>query len=289
MENLLFIKHYKDNHELRNSFNQLAMDTFGIQFEDWYERGYWTDKYIPYSLVKDQQVVANVSVNAITMLLNGKEIPAIQIGTVMTDKAHRNKGYSRVLMEKVLEDFAHIPFMYLFANDSVLHFYPKFGFRPMKETIFSCDYSYLKSNSSKIHKLDGTNLDFIYRHAQNRKPISDVFSTKGTAELAMFYAMKVFPNDVYWIEEEKAIVIYQHEGNTLHLYDIISTEEIDITKMLHHIATEDTKNIAFYFTPDFKNQSYTKQEFKDNTSLFVRTTREFDFPDYFKHPITSQA
>lgn len=47
MEKLLFVKDYKDNEYLRNSFNQLASNTFGIEFESWYQHGYWTEKYQP--------------------------------------------------------------------------------------------------------------------------------------------------------------------------------------------------------------------------------------------------
>ena len=30
------IKNYRDNEQLRHSFNELAMKTFDIDFEDWY-------------------------------------------------------------------------------------------------------------------------------------------------------------------------------------------------------------------------------------------------------------
>ena len=57
------IKNYRDNEQLRHSFNELAMKTFDIDFEDWYQNGYWTDRYNPHSIVIDGKVVANVSVN----------------------------------------------------------------------------------------------------------------------------------------------------------------------------------------------------------------------------------
>ena len=37
----MVIKNYKDNDALRKSFNELAMKTFDISFEDWYQNGYW--------------------------------------------------------------------------------------------------------------------------------------------------------------------------------------------------------------------------------------------------------
>jgi len=56
-------KNYRDNEGLRKSFNELANQTFGINFENWYQNGFWKDNYNPYSVVVDGEVVANVSVN----------------------------------------------------------------------------------------------------------------------------------------------------------------------------------------------------------------------------------
>lgn len=38
---------YQDNDQLRGSFNHLAMDVFNLSFEEWYQSGYWREKYIP--------------------------------------------------------------------------------------------------------------------------------------------------------------------------------------------------------------------------------------------------
>lgn len=57
------IKNYRDNAKLRRSFNALAGKTFGLNFEDWYQNGFWGDDYNPYSVVLNVEVVANVSVN----------------------------------------------------------------------------------------------------------------------------------------------------------------------------------------------------------------------------------
>ena len=65
------IKNYKDNEALRHSFNKLANKTYGLDFEDWYQNGYWGEKYNPYSIVKDGEVIANVSVNITDMMWNG--------------------------------------------------------------------------------------------------------------------------------------------------------------------------------------------------------------------------
>ena len=133
-------KNYRDNEALRESFNQLAGRVFHLSFENWYQNGFWKDNYIPYSVVIDGEVVANVSVNHCDMNYKGNVVKLIQLGTVMTDPAFRGRGYSKALMEEIMKDYdGKVDGIYLFANDSVLDFYPKFGFREAKEYQYSKD------------------------------------------------------------------------------------------------------------------------------------------------------
>ncbi|MDQ6598232.1 GNAT family N-acetyltransferase [Bacillus salipaludis] len=277
-----FIIGYRENAVLRNSFNELAMKTFGIEFEDWYQEGYWTDKYIPYSLVDHGKVIANVSVNLLELDIGGQRVPAIQIGTVMTDQEYRNCGYSRLLLEKVIEDYKHIEVMYLFANDTVLDFYPKFGFARMEETLFSLEIQ-PKSNTLPPKIRD---LKFIYEAAAKRKPATQ-FGTAGTEELLIFYAMKVFTEDIYYLEQEQALAICQQEGETLHLYDVISDRQIDLLHLISQLRNSETTKVVFHYTPEIAEVQMG--ECQGGNVLFVRNTGNIKFPKHFKHPITSQA
>ncbi|MBY0122790.1 GNAT family N-acetyltransferase [Bacillus sp. S/N-304-OC-R1] len=289
MESAVFVKNYKGDMELRKSFNELAINTFGIEFEDWYKLGYWTEKYQPYSLMQNGKIVANVSVNIIQLIINNRSVQAIQIGTVMTDKQYQNRGYSRVLMEKVLKDFSHIDVMYLFANQTVLDYYPKFGFKRMNETLYSIPYSY-RGKKKCIKSLDGTreeDLEFIYQFAKKRAPVSASFATSATEELLMFYALKVFTHDFYYLENLNTIVICQSEGSNLHVYDIISVGQPDLIQIIDQLAAEETTKVILHFTTDAKGVQMEKYE--SENVLFVRNTGNLKFPEQFKHPITSQA
>ena len=134
------MKGYQKDDKLRNSFNALALETFHLNFEDWYQNGFWRENYIPYSIVIDGKVVANVSVNLTDMMYDGEIKKFIQLGTVMTAKEFRNQGLIRQIMREIEADYKDkVDGMYLFANDSVLDFYPKFGFKESRE------YQYGKS------------------------------------------------------------------------------------------------------------------------------------------------
>lgn len=42
-------KKVRNNPAARKAFNELAIQVFQLSFESWYENGYWTDAYIPYT------------------------------------------------------------------------------------------------------------------------------------------------------------------------------------------------------------------------------------------------
>ena len=277
-----FIKGYRYDDDLRRSFNDLAMKTFGIEFEDWYEAGYWTDKYIPYSFVENGKVIANVSVNIVQLIIDRQVVPAVQIGTVMTDKEYRNLGLSRLLMEKVLSDYQHIEIMYLFANETVLEFYPKFGFERMEETLYSVNVN--SKGKNKPPKIKDFN--FIYEYA-SRRGIFSHFGTSSTEELLLFYVQMVFTNDVYFLEQDSAIVICKNAGSALHLYDVISEKEVNLFNIIDQLSNEETLKAVFHFTPELADLNM--ERYQEGNVLFVRNKGNFKFPKHFKHPITSQA
>ena len=58
MQQMRLVKDYRDNDKLRESLNDLTEATFQFDFKGWYNSGYWRDKYIPYSIVCDDKVIA---------------------------------------------------------------------------------------------------------------------------------------------------------------------------------------------------------------------------------------
>ncbi|KAA0545408.1 GNAT family N-acetyltransferase [Bacillus sp. BGMRC 2118] len=293
MNQLKLVKNNREIEKVRKSFNELAQKTFGINFESWYEKGYWTEKYIPFCYVDQDEVVANVSVNVIDLIVLGEKKRAIQIGTVMTNTAYRNQGLSRKLMEGILNSYeGHYDIMYLFANESVLEFYPKFGFVPIDEYLYYMDFDGQKEKQSLFKKLDGTNqddLNFIYHYASKRLPVSSTFAAMNTEELLMFYCINVFPHNIYYSELLNVIVIGQHENSELHLFDVISHQKVNIEKIIQELSTLETKKVVFHYTPEYDNITLKKLLHKGSEQLFVKRKSHTMLPSYIKHPLTSQA
>lgn len=284
-----FVKNYKEQMAFRHSFNDLASSTFGIQFEEWYKRGYWNERYIPYSFVVNNKVIANVSVNELDLIINGKVKKAVQIGTVMTDHQYQNKGLSRALLQKVFEDYdKQVDLYYLFANHTVLDFYPKFGFSRRKEHLFSKTLP-PKQHTKTLRKIHlEKDIHLLEDYSINRKPLSQVFSSLHTEGINFFHLLHVFPNDLYYDEASESILIYKVINSDIHLFDCISKRQLSLDEPIQSLSTLG-ETVYLHFTPDQPDNYRVHSIDSVDDVLFVKTTSSFELPHYFKHPVTSQA
>ncbi len=268
--NLKLVKGYRENEKLRMSFNKLAQKIFQLSFEDWYQNGYWKDQYIPYSMVDHDQVVANVSVSTMDFESNGTLRRYIQLGTVMTEPSYRNQGLIGRLMEEVNKDFeGKADGWFLFANDSVLEFYPKFGFQKEEE------YRYSKvvqiENESTVVRvpMDGKEAWNVLEHAMAFSVNHSSFGMKNNAELIMFYVTKFMQSDVYYIESQKAYVIAEIYDKILFLHQIISNQMADIDAIAEAFGKK-IRRVILGFTPLEKDGYEVSQLYEPDTTLFLK-------------------
>ncbi|MDD9781539.1 GNAT family N-acetyltransferase [Priestia megaterium] len=293
MNQIRFERGYKYNNTLRKSYSELSNLTFGIEFEEYYQMGYWSDRYLPFSYVYQDKVIANVSVNLLDFVIQGQKKKALQIGTVMTHPDFQKRGLSTSLMNKVLAEYSDAyDFMYLFANKDVLDFYPKFGFKTSNEHIFFMNFAVNKKQNRNLRKLDIANIKdkkFIYEFVSDRIPVSETFSTLHSEGIFMFYCLNVFPQNIYYLAEEDVIVVFKQEQKILHLYDIVSKKEIEIEPILTKISDLSTEKVIFHYTPAYKNLQIESKPFIGYEVLFVKPFRNSSFPPNIKHPLMSQA
>ncbi|UHA73482.1 GNAT family N-acetyltransferase [Paenibacillus sp. 481] len=290
------ISDYKHISKYRESFIELANHLFKINFTEWYNKGCWNDNYICYSFVDGDQVIANASVNKMVITSNGTDYKAIQVGAVMTHPDYRHQGLAVKLMKHIIETYENeVDFIYLFANDTVLDFYPKFGFEKVQESHFYVRTSDLKPQScqkSMLRKLDVNNeVDFEVMHtfAAARIPVSSQLGVKDSEQILMFYFMLALPHAIYYVEAEDVIVLFTEEENQLHVFDIVSKTPVDVERIIHHVISDATETVHFHFVPDCDNKhiQFTLMTEPEDT-LFVRPAwKEGVKP--FLLPFTSHA
>lgn len=282
------VKNYRNNAALRHSFNELAEKTFGLNFEDWYQNGFWGDNYNPYSIVIDGKVAANVSVNKTNMLFGGTVKHLLQLGTVMTDEAYRNQGLIRKIMERIEYDYGgKADGYYLFANDSVLDFYPKFGFRKATE------YEY----SGEVYNTGECQLEQILMNcpgrwrqletAMERSIFRGGFDMIGNRELILFYVTKFMQDKVFYHKPTDTWVIAGTDGGNLYLHNVFSGTLTELAEVIR-LFGRDIRHITLGFVPaDRENYKITELREEDCT-LFVKGAAP-DMPERERLRIPSLA
>ena len=261
-------KNYRNNEVLRASFNRLAEKTFGLNFENWYRNGFWKDNYIPYSVVIDGEVVSNVSVNACNMNYKGKLVKLIQLGTIMTDDDYRGNGYARALMEEVLKDYdGKVDGIYLFANDSVLEFYPKFGFKEAKEYQFTKEVTISgECTAQNVPLRDKIDFDRTVEILDTKKQNAQLYMVDNPG-LYMFYLSQFMTENLFYIEECNSYAIAEVEDDTLILHTIIGNGAVD--EVIRAFGSQ-VKKVVLCFTPKDTSGLEKSELHEEDTTFFVQ-------------------
>lgn len=255
-----FVKDYRDDKNLRTRLNDLTDKTYGFNFKEWYEAGYWEEVYIPYSLLDGDKLIANASVSIMKMNVLGKKKNYIQIGTVMTDNEYRNKGLSRYLIEKIISEYKEkSDCIYLSANDTVLNIDNKED-KKILESIL--DNSIV---NSKLYVEDNKNL-------------------------IMFYCLGFLKECIYYIKEYNSVAICEYEEDVLNINGIFCDRNFDLDKVINVLMDSKTKKVNLGFTPIDTNGYEKSILTDDNNTLFILKDTENIFREnYLMFPVLSHA
>ncbi|MDV3928087.1 GNAT family N-acetyltransferase [Elizabethkingia anophelis] len=258
----LAIGYHKDE-VLRKEFNRLTQEVWKFDFENYYQLGLWDDNCIIYSLFDKKRIVSHVTVSLFYTEIRGEKKKILQFGTVMTDPEYRNRGLSRFLMEQVIADFGEkTDGMLLFANKSVLDFYPKFGFQAAKEyQAFKNIISENLTSSLEIRKLDMNrreDIELLTRRIENSIPNTQLVLQNSAVSLLYCYAYPKFgyTNSVYYIENLNTAVVASVEANVLEITEIFSANIIDLQDVIGAFSHEKFTSVRLGFTPLEKGFEY---------------------------------
>ncbi len=264
------IKNYRNNDTLRASFNRLTEKVFCFTFDGWYDKGFWNDKYIPYSLVEDGEVIANVSVNIVDINDYGTLRHYIQLGTVMTDEKYRNRGYIRILMNEIFKDYGEkVDGIYLFAGDDVKEFYPKFGFTATKEYQYSKAVDTTCEKSIEAFPADTPEKWQALENAFDSNAFHGGYDMVNNFDLMMFHITGYMQNSVYFDKQSGAYVVADVENDSLFIHMILSSTKVTIDDVVKMFG-KDIKTVTLGFTPCDASGWNVKEYFEEDCTLFLK-------------------
>lgn len=272
----MVVSGYRRDAALRQSFNALAEKTFGLNFEGWYHNGFWGDNYNPYSVVEDGRVVANVSVNRTDMVIGGQRRRLYQLGTVMTDPAYRNRGYIRAIMEEIDREIADADGVYLFGNDSVLEFYPKFGFVRGTEHAYEKTVSQTSPCRMERVMMDSAEGWAKLRTAMEESAVQSACEMAGNLELIFFYVSQFMQDCVYYSEALNVWAIAEMEDGKLLLHNVFCPHEVKLDEVIAAFGAQVT-HVTLGFTPLDTAGFDCREYHEEDCTFFVRGGSFADF------------
>lgn len=243
-----FVKDYKHDLKSRASFCRLAKDTFGIDFESWFSKGFWNENYICYSMEHGGEIISNVSVNLMRLMMNEQETAAIQIGTVMTHPEHRRRGLAKSLLERVIGDFSgSYTFFFLAADKAAVPLYESCGFETARTYRYEIDLAGYRRAGKPLEPV-GIEPPELLEAKRSSVPLSRNLSAIGDEHVLMFYYLHGFASHIYrpW---QDTLVIYETEGDAVHIYDILSPRKIKLEELLERIAPKSAERAVCHFAP----------------------------------------
>ncbi len=274
--NCTLIKNPMDIPATRAEYNRLAEETFGLDFEGWYQSGYFDGSHIPYTLFDGDKAVANISVNLMDVCFGGQIKKYIQLGTVMTKTDYRGQGLQKIIFDEIIKDFeGKYDCMFLFANRKVLDFYPKLGFEKESYYDFTTEISVA---DCKIRKLDMNNakdVDLFKKLYLMGNPYSALEVKNGFA-LEMFYCGGPYADNVFYIPQYNVAVVAEEDGEAIICLDILGEKAADIKEIMSAFGKE---KLVMGFTPAETDGFAVEKNTDDDTTLFILKDSENIFSE----------
>lgn len=234
----------------RAAFNALAKKTFGLSFEAWYRDGYWTEKYMPYTLFDGARAVSNVSVNRLDVVYEGNTYLMHQLGTVMTDPEYRGQGYAARLIRRIQEEYLEsCDTMFLFANKNVLDFYPKFGFEKRIQYGFRLNCRNGAGRRERKLDMDQSSDRQLLQKFYEKGNLFSVMQVVRNPELLMFYCMGPLRDCIRYIPGQDAVVIVEWEEGIPVIYDIYCDPGKNLQDILSAAGAGKAGEAILKFTP----------------------------------------
>jgi len=292
METVDVISGFREDDLLRGKFYDYTRTIFpGADFVEWHRRGFWREEYQPCALMEDGRIVSNVSITRMNIWVDGMLRRGIQFGTVGTLPEYRGRGLSRKLMEHVMaHQCRDAEILFLYANETVVDFYTRFGFRCLPEHRYVREAN-LPNPSGASRRLDISNdADFrlITDLIGRRTTLTRMFGAENYGFITVWHLLNLFPNHIYYVEELDAVVVATERDGTLKLWDVITSEACDMEALLAAaMPNHSIRTVVFTFPPDLFPFSCDSIE-EEETLLFIHESSVFPSGKY-RFPTTAQT
>jgi GNAT superfamily N-acetyltransferase len=221
-------------------------------FRRWCEWGQWAPGYRAYSLFEDGRVVANASTMRQRLIVGGEEIVAFQFGAVGCLPEWRGRGLARGAMQAALAECGDAPAL-LFANDSVLAFYPRFGFAPAPQALFEAPHA-VEPAPLRAPQLDLADPAVRARFlalAARAAATGGRFASRDYGRVATWYAANGFAAPLLELDPDTWVFAREEDG-VLEIEDVVAAapSQAALAAALPRLIERPVRALRFGFDPE---------------------------------------
>ena len=218
----------------------------------WRDRGGWTGDYEVFALVDGGRIVSTVGRSRMHLVVNGVDRTGWQLGAVATARPYRRQGLARRLMDRVIAelDEPDQPVI-LFANNSVLDFYPRFDFKriPQRRSVARAALQPSGSPAPRCDLSDASHRIRLARLCAAARPIPGPLAARDYGWLAL-WNLTCGPVAASWLPGLDAAVATVMEGERLIVHDVIATRPFDLRPVALALIARPVAEVEFLFNPE---------------------------------------
>jgi predicted N-acetyltransferase YhbS len=278
MGTLRMVEGNMDDAEYRRSFFCLLEKSFHFTMEEWYQKGFYQGRYFATSILDEDRVVSNVARNAFDLVVEGRPVRALQLASVCTDPEYRGRGLLRQLMEDTLRRFlGEYDLIYLFANDTVLDFYPRFGFQKKEEQRCVMETMLVRPQAAPIVKLvqtDPAHREILWRLLRGRRPVSNILGVhhdEWPLNAVCFGDSYLKEWEHCYLPQRDCAVLLERKDGVLHIYDVLSEQPFVLDDVVEELILPQDRAVEFHFIPELTRYTCTCEPYRwEDTTLFYQ-------------------
>lgn len=270
--------HNRNNKNYEEHFNKLVKKVFGFDFRHWFDLEVWDETYESYGLWSNECLVAHVAVSKMELLLNDRLCPVNQISAVATDPDYRGRGLQKILFNHIWSKYPETPFL-LFANDTVLDFYPRFGFKRARDKTAVADVSINNNHPGQC----ATPVE-CRSIVENNVYRSRIFDCANNNCIRLFHLFGEYADKLYRLGN--TVIAAEVIGDTLKISDMFSSSHVSWSELIAVLPFKGIKRVEFGFCPDNLGIDYHWEDTSQDNYLFVKNLNglpdDFAFSEFIR-------
>lgn len=262
-----------------------------ISFRGWYDLGGWDAGYRAFAIAEGDEIVANASLQRMRVVLNGRELRGWQLGAVGVLPEFRGRGLQHRIMERLMQVPEQDDLVYLFANDTVLEFYPRFGFERAIEHLYGVDVDVVPAKGQRLRRLSLTSVEDrqqVKRIAASALPVTREFGARDYGGVLLWYWANFYQECFYCDDENDVVIVAVRHDDRLEICDVVTDHPVDLPGYLPRIAERTVHGVEFGFTPEFVwPTARVIREYAESPLFVLRGTALPTVP--FKYPVLART